>query len=724
MNRVIPSRQRLKARRRLCIGWIVAIAMILLLECGVFNMPFWSSLAASTDSAAASNVLGPGLKRLDNGLLQVTDSTGAYLQVQADGTSSFIRIDAVRDSTTGDVHADMPANEQSAIRTTLSVRADGDGDSGRIQSISLGSPRSLYLRCKASNTVRLWLLAPAGTILPIAAVRANVQVPFSLSPLRIGIMLAFVVLLVLWRPGSRLWRITLDPSNRRQRLAFAALLSPFAVASLAIFIWQAHTATPLSFHAPGSYTYDFDQYAHVADALLHGHAWLDLPMPDELAEASNPYDPQVRDALLADGVTPIYWDYVMYDGHWYSYFGVIPAILLYVPYQAITSLWTDGGLMLPTGAAMQILLFAFLTFGLLLVIRLARIIDGTTSLAATSMLCVLFLLGANMPYLVFRTNFYSVPIVASLALTSLGLWFWLGAVTPRTRRRGMWRIGDAPALSLPHMAAGSLCIAANLGCRPTFVVASLLAFPIFRTHIVALLRAIRNRSVSAKHALAAPAAMLVPALLVVLPLLAYNMARFGSPFQFGNDYQITVSDMTVNRQTASNFLVTVGYYLLLPLHFTDRFPFLALSPTPLPQWGFAEPVVGGFFVMLPLALAAFAVIPRRSCFVHRQWRYFAIVCLLLGLFLLAFDTHEGGLGWRYMADFGWLIVLAAFSPILVALNGGKTALRSRARMVTALLLMLSLLLVMASSFVIGRSDSLLQNNPTLYHDVRAWFSLL
>lgn len=730
---VISSRQRLKARRRLYIGWTIALAMILLVECGLFNMPFWSSLAASTDSAAASNMLGPGVKRLDDGLLQVTDPTGAYMQVQADGTSSFIRIDPVQVDADaiehGDnIYADMSDDERATIRTTLSVRADGDGDSGQIQSISLESPRSLYMRCNASESVRLWLLAPTGTVLPIEAVRANVHVPFSFDPLRIGIMLVFVVLLTLWRPGSRLWRITLDPSRRRQRLAFAALLSPFAVATVAIFLWQAYVSTPLSFRTPGSYTYDFDQYAHVADALLHGHAWLDLPMPEALAEASNPYDPQVRDALLADGVTPIYWDYAMYDGHWYSYFGVIPAVLLYLPYQAITSLWTDGGLTLPTSAAMMILLFAFLVFGLLLVIRIVQRIDKNTSLAATSMLCVLFLLGANLPYLMFRTNFYSVPVVASLALTSLGLWFWLGAAMPQnraqSRKRGMWQIEGAPALSLPHVAAGALCVAANLGCRPTFAVAALLAFPIFHTQIVALLSAIRNHVISIKHALAAPAAMLLPAIIVVLPLLAYNMARFDSPFQFGNDYQITVSDMTANQQTASNFWVTVGYYLLLPLHFTDRFPFLALSPTPLPQWGFAEPVVGGFFVMLPLALAAFAAIPRHSRFVRRQWRYFAIACMLLALFLLVFDTHEGGLGWRYMTDFGWLVVLAAFSPILTTLNGPKTSLQSRARMVTCLLLMFSLLLMLASLFVIGRSDSLLQNNPTLYHDVRAWFSLL
>ena len=33
---------------------------------------------------------------------------------------------------------------------------------------------------------------------------------------------------------------------------------------------------PLVFHEAGGYTYDFDQYGHIADALLQGRASLDL----------------------------------------------------------------------------------------------------------------------------------------------------------------------------------------------------------------------------------------------------------------------------------------------------------------------------------------------------------------------------------------------------------------------------------------------------------------
>ena len=66
------------------------------------------------------------------------------------------------------------------------------------------------------------------------------------------------------------------------------------------------------FHTDGMYTYDYDQYDHVARALLDGHAWLDLDVPDALRDADNPYDVTTRQQLLADGVSPVYWDYAIF----------------------------------------------------------------------------------------------------------------------------------------------------------------------------------------------------------------------------------------------------------------------------------------------------------------------------------------------------------------------------------------------------------------------------
>ena len=751
----------LRKHRRTLLRALLAAALTLVMECVVFNLPFWTTLAASTDSDGASNAMGPGVVRTADGLLKVVDPTQAYLEFEADGSSSFARLDPLP----------MPhgprAKDAPGTLSTVRVRLDSDGNAGRSQSVDLRAPRSLYLHADAGATIRLWLQEPAGSLIAIRAARANVRVPFRFDWLRVAVMASIMLIIAALRPRSALWRITLDPASARQRLAFAVPLLLMVALAAAGIIGQLRTAAPLAFHVPGEYTYDFDQYGHMADALLHGRTWLDLPVPEQLAAADNPYDTATREQLLARGVSPIYWDYAFHQGHWFSYFGVLPAIALFAPYRMISALWTPGGEMLPASAAVLLLVTGFVVVGSLLIVRLVRRLAPHASLGATSMALLLFLIGSNVAYLGLRRNFYSVPFAASLLLSALGLWFWIAASGPRHDGRGMWRIGDAPAISLPHLAAGSLCIAANVGCRPTFALVALLGFPLFRRQIAAVLRAARPGATPAIGALRAACAVLVPALCMVVPIGAYNAARFGSPFDFGDSYQLTVTDMTRYAPSSSNILTIAGYYLALPLRVTSGFPFLALSPTPLAQWAYTEPLVGGLFVLCPALLLAWALpFLRRRLYASGLWGTM-MVCLSLAMALILVDAARGGLGWRYMTDFGWLFSLGAIAVMLVMLretdsppstkrelstgpdtrSSGLRRLTSRheswrggerrgshgtgsCRLFSALwfmrimmlaLMLASLVTTALSFFVPGRDDALIHTAPALYYGVRSWF---
>lgn len=166
---------------------LVTLLAILVIECVAFNMPFWTTLGASTDSAAATNVMGDGLKRGEDGILTVTDPTSAYMEVSADGTSSYVRIEAANTPEGGDVKA----------ASNVFVRADTDSRTGEITSVSTSAPRSLYLKVKPGSSVRLWIEEPVGSRIPFSAVRANVRVPFEFSWLRVSIMAAVALLVAL-----------------------------------------------------------------------------------------------------------------------------------------------------------------------------------------------------------------------------------------------------------------------------------------------------------------------------------------------------------------------------------------------------------------------------------------------------------------------------------------------------------------------------------------------
>lgn len=103
----------------MCAAIVVAFAVMVAVECVLCNMPFWRSLAASGDSAAAYNVLGPGLERTDEGLLKVTDPTQAYMQVDADGSSEYVRMDPVSSKA-----LDKAARQSEQVLRTVRVRPD------------------------------------------------------------------------------------------------------------------------------------------------------------------------------------------------------------------------------------------------------------------------------------------------------------------------------------------------------------------------------------------------------------------------------------------------------------------------------------------------------------------------------------------------------------------------------------------------------------------------
>jgi len=182
---------------------LLAVAAIIVgMECIVFNLPFWRTLGASTDTNAVHNTLGPGLVRTDDDMLTVTDPTKAYLELAADGTSAYLRIDSPSHDTIDAVHeqaeAESRANGDKAVfkpLDTIHVRVDVNGSTGQAISMNPGTSRSHYVKAVGAGTVRIWIQEERGAIVPIADARANVHVPFAIDWIRVAAMAALALLL-------------------------------------------------------------------------------------------------------------------------------------------------------------------------------------------------------------------------------------------------------------------------------------------------------------------------------------------------------------------------------------------------------------------------------------------------------------------------------------------------------------------------------------------------
>lgn len=699
---------------------LLIVTTIAIFECSVGNLPFWNSITGSTDSASVHNTLGSGIKRLKTGGLLITDPTEAYLEVISDGSSPYLLLQPA--------YNNPYKTKQKSVISNINIRISANKHISDPQSTN---PRAvanslLTLPQYATNQpciVRIWLQHPTGSILDVEDARSNIRVPFSWSWGRVSILTIFALLIALWNPWSKLWKIRLNTSSFIQRCYLGIFWLPFVVIGIITIIWNLQNATPMHFDSAGNYTYDFDQYAHTADALLKGQVHLNLPVPHELTQLSNPYDPMARNNLLNHSVHNIYWDYAYYNGHWYSYFGLLPAVLLFLPYRIISSIWVPGGAMLPTTAATLVFLICFLISGSLLVIRLIKNTVKNASLGTVSIALILFFITANTVYLWFRTSFYSVPMAASLFFTTLGIlcYFKINETNP-----------------FRNLILGSFFIALNLGCRPTFVIAVLFTVPVIFANIKKEFINIINNFSNLKswhNLLKYALTWILPCIITAIPFGLYNALRFGSPFNFGNEYQITITDMTNMHLPLQNIIPSILSYIALPLRFIPTFPWMGIQPIAFDRWQYAEPMIGGMFTLSSLALVGVicAYIMRKRCRLSTTWNI-SLIALIIGSILIVFDSLKAGIGWRYIADFAWCFAIVAVVGITLLLehtstvesenSWNKKALLYGLRIFVALLLFSSIIIAALSWFVTGREDSTLRFNPDLWYIVRSWLTLM
>ena len=686
----LPALRRPTPARGTTIRLLVALIVVVVLELGVFNLAHWQSLAGSSSTYSARTAsgieprpdrLGPGLSTMPGGRLRVTDPSSAWMDVPvADGQVSFVQAHLTED---------IEGSSLSQIHVRLDLRLVGDKGwtQGTRGLICPGQTRSHYLRIRGKpsgariQAMRLWIQEPIGSRLQLTGMTPAKVVPLDLNPARILMLVCLAALILGYLPGSVLWRTRLNTGSVGQRLVLALILAPLAAWSCWNIQHDLSTFTPMAYHQPNAYVYDFNQYDHVAQALLHGRPWLNLGQAPGLAKAANPFDIATRNALLAQDQQPIYWDYVYRGGHWYSYFGVLPVLLLFLPYRAITSLVHPGGYALPTSSAAALLVAAATIMTALATIRLLARWFPRVNLAVVGMALITMLGGSGMVYLWCRRNFYTIPFDASLLAVMTGLWLWMGARrvqrqsadTGEHSGRGstrMWTVedGDRPwHLSRPRLFLGSLSVAATLGCRPTFLAAGLLALPLFAKEIRAVINSLFTRrshpaDLSRRRALSLLVCGLLPVLLVAAPLLWYNRWRFGSLLDFGNRYQMTVLDLTNYHPGTQGLLQIFGYYLLQPLTALPVFPYLQFSPAPMRVWHFTEPGLGGLLVTTPVLVLALALLalPRVRKELHRRgWMPALIMALALAVLVMVADSYLGGFSVRYTIDFAWLICLAA-----------------------------------------------------------------
>lgn len=432
-----------------------------------------------------------------------------------------------------------------------------------------------------------------------------------LRVLLLYLFLALVCVIFFFKP----WNIRYSHDRVYQRrLFFAVLLCGAAAATCIVAAAGSDTCFSKSVEDEN------DKYQLLTQAFLHERVTIGTP-DSNLVKLSNPYDySERRNAGVA-----YMWDTVYYKGHYYAYFGIAPVLLLLLPFKLLT------GFYLPTPIA--VLIFVVIAmYALLLIYR--NIVEmwypGTDLLSFLSgaAACVF---AFNLIWLCGRPYFYEIAFSSGQAFLMLA--FNMLLVLYRSRRFCKTKLFFA-----------GLFFALAVASRPNLVFYLAASIPF----LIVLLREGRVRQKLGRLAVFG-----APLAVVALLVMAYNYIRFGSPLEFGEKYQLTVSDISFNKATDFSKLINgVFQYLFQPLSVDLRFPFFHVVdalPTNITQYYYNFPIAGVFafpiFLSLPAAVYILNRLPHRDV----KKRFVALL-LLVSAIMIPLEDLLGGVVMRYQID--------------------------------------------------------------------------
>ncbi|WP_418968804.1 hypothetical protein [Alloscardovia omnicolens] len=670
--------------------FIIASLVIITLEITVFNIGSW--LSPSGNHAVHYNLATSESVEKKNAAISHSAADKTTVDVQSFGAQLSFPTPASQRVRSIIFTPSQAASTHYATQATIgSQRISLSAD--RPTFVSLHESTSQAIAQHGKLTVQL--VDGPHTRVNIQSVTLNAHKPFHFNILRVVLLLLVAVLLWSIRPRSHLYTIKLNTHSRSQKIAFwGSFAAPVILVSLILLVRSGIFVGTDTWSDSHNYIYSYRHYIYMAQSILDGHAWLDIPVDPQFDALANPYNPLERNAALAQGAQ-IYWDYAFFNHHWYSYFGMLPSLVLYIPFHLLTGAW-------PSLTAVNILL---LTIALIMLISatirfIARFFPQA-SIGSTLLVLVCVFIGTNLVSLIAVANLYVIAFASALCMVTIGLFLWLKVSPEHTQSSNAW-----------HMGIGSVCIALSTSCRPTFIFSAILVLPIFldliwRKPWRAIVRA--------------TALNLGAACAGLLPALWYNWWRFGSIFDFGAGYQITVADMRHIHASTLSIIQGMSIYLFQPLQITSDAPYLESPFLSTHTWIHRESIIGGFFIFTPLI--AFSLLSLWSQHIrarlsnHFAWMYPGLGCVT-GLFLCCVVTLGGGIVWRYFVDFSWAFVFAGIPPLLAALDIAENQ-RTNWRWkllswVIALLSLYQIMLLVMSIFVPNRLSPLTEYAPSLY----------
>jgi len=654
-----------------CVAALVAFA----LEATAFNFLHYLKYFAGPPTVIT------GVSETDKNILLTTDD--AYAELLSDG----VRFKNLNRKVTS-VFVDMEFNNIETAEMVVKWTDEGITQQ-YVKKLYKYLPHENYAPLQpCGNVSELTVTFNARTDQIIAnKIMVNKPIPFYFSGLRLLVVSFFIFAIFAivnktLRAKAAYWlfEYKFDPKNVKQNIIYAC-----TVALLILFSWVCVFTSVSDYHEWEKKYHIYNEY--LVDALINGRTYLEYGNPQLWSNVERPYDDTWRKTNGYEEVTNYEaFDWTWYKGRYYCYFGVVPAVILYIPYKLITGEYLPNHVGTFLFCAITVILLA-----LLWRYCVKKYMQDMRYAHYLFSFITLFFASGIGPILRYAT-FYTIVQAAGLMFTVAGVLLLLKSV-------------DNEKISHLKLFFACLCFALIFGCRPSMGLASLLVPVVLWRHRTWKLFAFA----------------MFPYVIVAIPLCLYNYVRFGSIFEFGVNYVLT--NFNINVFAQQNVLgkmfrtfVSSANYLFCPLKFSLKFPFIEL------WWGDSQQISQGILwnfqcamgiINFPIVFSLFYLFKNK---INRKHLYLLSAFLIIGIAVAVLNSIAQGCAVRYMPDIAVFII---FPSLFCAYywcqdsewSGIRRFIGHTVRLSVTYVLIAASIFVGLFLFVVAQST---YSNPTLY----------
>lgn len=437
-------------------------------------------------------------------------------------------------------------------------------------------------------------------------------------------------------------------NRHRRSVALSVTLSVAGSVAVAILSASSETLDPIAYPLRQDVRL-YDPYVQQFDAFMKGQLHLDVKPDERLALLKNPYDLAERTFHGIDYM----WDRAYFDGKYFSYFGVTPLLLVYFPYYFLTGSLPNAGLVMAVFCVMTAVFFA------LAVEEYAKI-SGKKHFGYFTAFCTVSGFLASFALIIARgqQRFYYIAGMAGMAFSAAFIMFMLKAVGSRKIKR------------IIYFALAGISFGLGFHSR----VNSVVPLAIVAVAFVLLWSIKRFKEKQVGTLFAEMAALGTPVVIAVVASMLYNKARFGSFFDFGTAYQLTISDTSFYSIGLHGIMPAFFHYFLQGFHFVQEFPYVGMNYIAPPDYGryfYVDSGIGIFAMPFMLSLLLFPIVLKKKTIGKNRKIIFAAA--LIAIPVTAFiNCCLGGIIFRYTSD---ISVVAAFLAAVIMLETAETALQ-------------------------------------------------